>query len=1323
MTIHRPLRSIAVGFAAIAAALAVAATPASAETACSGCAPWWHLSMFARPSYIQPGQARNEVQEVRLTSEEGVYTLTKHGHPADNTLVLADASAGEVQQALESEVYGVGNVRVKAAPGPAGGKAFRITFVGELEDQGIALVEATKVQGAEVSVSEVTRGRPDGVIVVNASNVGDAVLDPAAPVTIADTLPAGMKALAIEGTASEGAATRNGPAAYKLACSRVSLSCLFTGKLPAGEEPLGEHEYPSGLAPYQPLQVRIAVKLTGAGSGALNEASVTGGGAPSASIRRPLTVGSAPTPFGVSSYELRAEEPGGVLDTQAGSHPFQLTTTLLLNETLEAEEPAPVKDLSFKLPPGVIGNPHPFAQCTVAKFLTEVHGAPDCGAQTVVGVARVFVSFSFAKGEKVADGSNVPTIAYDLPLINLEPEVGEPARFGFMVLPPDEKLPVILNTSVRTGSDYGVTVDVDNITQSASLLGSEVTFWGVPGDHRHDNSRGAACLEATLRSTSSNPGATPVECPGFEDSSPPPLLSMPTSCSGALQTSVLSDSWVEPGVFGSTESAEPLPGMEGCNRLPFTPSLKVTPDTTQASKPSGLSVDVHVPQDLQLNATGLAESEVKNITVALPEGLALNPSAADGLESCSLAEIGFTGVNAESGVDEFTDAPATCPDAAKIATATIHSPLLPSPLTGFVYLAAPQNFSGLPQNPFSSLVAMYIVAEDKEAGVLVKLPGSVSLTASGQIVSTFANAPQLPFEDAELSFFGGERAPLATPSRCGSYTTNASYTPWSGNEPAGAQASFAITSGPNGSPCLGSALPFTPSLASGTTNNNAGGFSDLTTTLSRPDGNQPIQSVTLHYPPGVSGLLSGVELCPEPQANEGTCSANSQIGETIVSVGVGGDPFTVTGGKAYITGPYNGSGSCAPGSPGCAPFGLSIVNPAKAGPFDLQEGRPVVVRAKVEVDPTTAALTITTNTASQGHAIPSIIEGFPLQIQHVNVLINRPNFSFNPTSCASMKVTGEVNSAEGASAPVEVPFQAANCANLAFGPKFAVSTQGKTSKANGASLTVKLTYPKAPFGSQANIRQVKVELPKALPSRLTTLQKACTAAQFEANPAGCPAASVIGHARAVTPLLPVPLEGPAYFVSHGGEAFPSLIMVLQGYGVKLDLVGTTFISKTGITSSTFKTVPDAPVGEFELTLPEGPYSALAANGNLCQQTLVMPTAFTAQNGATLNQDTPIAITGCPQAIKVTSKKAKGTTATISVSVPAAGKLTASAKGLSRASKTASGKSTVTVKLALTKAEAARLSKHKGRKVKAVIKLKFTPKKGSELDTNVIVLLG
>lgn len=829
------------------------------------------------------------------------------------------------------------------------------------------------------------------------------------------------------------------------------------------------------------------------------------------------------------------------------------------------------------------------------------------------------------------------------PLYNLEPTVGEPARFGFRT----PGGPVYIDPSVRSGGDYGITVSAENITQLAGVLSSQVTVWGVPGDPRHDNARGAACL-----------GEEEV-CNALEEQHPPPFLSLPASCPRSpltgeperLQTSVETDSWATPGSFVSL-AGDPMPAMDGCARLPFEPSIKVTPDGTAASTPTGLTVDVHVPQDESLNADGLAEADPRGITVALPQGVAVNPAGSDGLQACSEGLVGFTGFNEElfpgSRTATFTgklpdplqSGVNFCPDASKIATAKIKTPILSNPLEGAVYLAT-QN-----ENPFGSLVAMYIVAEDHESGVLVKLVGEVHLGDAGQITATFENSPQAPFEDAELHFFGGERAPLATPAHCGPYTTSALLTPWSaepGEAPRTASSTFNVTSGPNGGPCPSQSLPFSPSLTGGTTNIQAGAFSPLTTTIGREDGQQNMQSVQLHMPPGLSGLLSGVKLCSEAQANDGTCGPESLIGETTVSAGVGNNPVSVKGGRVYITEKYAG-----------APFGLSIVNPVKAGPFDLEHDTSspgqqpacdcVVVRAKIEVDLHTAALTVTTDTSGP-HAIPHLIDGIPVQIKRVNVTINRPGFTFNPTNCNTMSLTGTIVSDEEASTPVRVPFQATNCATLGFKPDFKVSTSGRTSKARGASLSVKLSYPKAPFGSQANIAKVKVDLPKQLPSRLTTLQKACTAAQFEANPANCPAASIVGHAKATTPLLPVPLEGPAYFVSHGGEAFPSLIMRLQGYGVTLDLVGTTFINKAGVTSSTFKTVPDAPVGTFELTLPQGKYSALAANGNLCKNKnkLAMPTAFTAQNGLETHKTTKIHVTNCPKTKKHKKKHNKTNT--------------------------------------------------------------------------------
>lgn len=1163
-------------------------------------------------------------------------------------------------------------------------------------------------------------------LAVTAVNVGDGVVDTSgSPAMLTDVLPEHVRAQSVE-LGSTISATSNNLALGKecnIGGSGTVVTCVFNeGSLP----------------PFSQVEVLIGVVVeAGASTGEVNRVSISGGGAPRTEAGHPITVGGSSTPFGVEDYEPVLEEAGGRVDTQAGSHPFQFTTTLDLNQKMVFNSsagrlvPTPAgltKDVVVKLPPGLIGNPTAYPQCSLAQFSTYPQGATapnDCALDTVVGVVALTVN------EPGTLGGTLGTQTFARPIYNLAPNPGEPARFGFAV----ESVPTFLDTSVRTGEDYGVTVHVENVPQAIGFLNNTVTFWGVPGDTRHDNSRGTNCLEQAEGYTGERAGP----CEPTEQSNPAPFLTTPTSCPGeALSNTVEVDSWSHPGEYvrPGPDPSVPEPGMGGCGLLAFHGEIGVTPDGQAASTPSGLDVDVHVPQEGQLTAEGLAQSNIRNIKVVLPEGLALNPSAADGLQACSLAQIGFTGVDPLTGADRFTSTEPSCPNASKIANVTIKTPLLPNPLTGFVYLAAPQNFafpSNPLENPFASLVAMYLVAQDPVSGTLVKLPGSVSLSPSGQVTSTFANNPQLPFEDAEIHFFGGERAPLATPARCGGYTTNATFEPWTNtasvHEALAASSTFQITSGPNGGPCAGASLPFNPSLSSESTNVNAGSFTPLSTTLSRPTGDQSIGGVTLHYPPGLSGSLTGVELCPEPRANQGTCGPGSQIGETIVSVGVGGDPFTVTGGKAYLTGPYNGSGSCAvapPGgtsSSGCAPFGLSIVNPAKAGPFNLQEGRPVVVRAKVEVDPHTAALTVTTNPYGTTGSIPTLVEGFALQIQHVNVLIDRPGFTFNPTSCAPTQITGSVQSAEGASAPVAEHFQVANCANLKFEPKISVSTSGKTSKANGASLTYRVSYPSGPIGTYANIKKVKVELPKQLPSRLTTLQKACTQAQFQANPSGCPTPSVIGHAKAVVPNIPVPVEGPVYFVSNGGEAFPNLVMVLQGYGVTIELVGNTFISKTGITSTTFNTVPDNPVTSFEINLPEGPYSALAATSNLCEQTLTMPNEYIAQNGDPYHANLPVSVTGCKPAIYVTGSKVKGGVATLKVQVPAAGRLTVVGRGLAKASKQAGKAGAVTIAVHLTKGEAVFLHGHNGRKLKAKVGLTFKPTKGATLGTSVNVLVG
>jgi hypothetical protein len=1175
----------------LAGGIAGGATPALAQS------PWWHLTVGARPSVLRAGIAQDEVQELTVSATKGDVFLVERQQlveffeekrsEAELTFAIVpyNATAQQVQEALK-RLYPSREILVTEKPVVENTRTFVITFPGQSVEPVFASGffvaifggEALSCEGAtgpctgEASMTEISKGRPDGQVVLTAANLGDA--NASGRTTITGKLPSGVEAVSVESFAGIGVRLGNPGNMGPVSCSLGSLvSCVFEGS----------------VLPYYEVEVRVGVVAQpGARTGETAEASVTGGGAGGETTKRALAFGGEPTPYGVEEYALAPEEEGGAADTQAGSHPFQLTTTLTLNQALEENDtfnalfPRPAqlpKDLRFKLPAGLIGNPTPFPQCSLKDFLSGRNFLEDtlCSPQTVVGVTRVTINEPDILG----------FVTVPVPLFSLEPSVGEPARFGFRIL----GVPVYLDTSVRTGGDYGVTVSVDNISQVAAFVRSEVTFWGVPGDPRHDGQRGWGCLTVPFELKEPSP------CTPLEAHNPPPLIALPTSCTGPLRTSVETDSWLHEGDFSSFAS-NPMRAQDGCNRLPFSASISVAPDAQAGSTPTGLTVGLHVPQEEALNGTGLSPSQVRGTVVTLPVGVALNPAAGDGLQSCSEEQIALS-------KDVFP----SCPEASKVGTLEVRSPLLPNTLTGAAYLAA-QN-----ANPFGSLVAMYLVFQDPTSGTLAKLAGEVELDpVSGQVVSRFPNTPQLPFEDLRLHFFGGSRAPLGTPALCGSYTTVASLMPWSGNPPAEASSTFQITSGPNNSRCA-DPLPFNSELTAGSTNIQAGAYTPFTMTMSRGDGNQNLQSVQLRMPPGLLGTLSHVKLCDETDANAGTCGPESLIGETIVSVGLGDTPFSVKGGRVYITEGYKG-----------APYGLSIVNPAKAGPFDLGQ---VIVRAKVELDPATAALIITTD-PSGPHAIPTILDGIPLQIQHVNVTIDQAagaDFTFNPTNCEPMKIGGSLTSSQGAVSALNVPFQVTNCATLGFKPHFKVSTNGKTSRSKGASLDVKLSYPKAAWGSQANIRYVKVDLPKQLPSFLDTLQHACTNTMFNQNPAACPAGSRVGTATASTPILPVPLSGPAYFVSYGGLKFPELVIVLSGYGVTVQIHGETFISK-GVTSSTFKYIPDVPVNTFELKLPQGPNHALAANGNLCTTKLRMPTMFIAQNGLTIKQTTPVTPTGC-----------------------------------------------------------------------------------------------
>jgi hypothetical protein len=969
--------------------------------------------------------------------------------------------------------------------------------------------------------------------------------------------------------------------------------------------------YPEPVVPGDSLKLAIPVD-TGAAGSVTNLITVSGGGAPEASQSIPTQISSVPATFGIAPGSANTV----LSNDQAGAHADLMTTIAFNTITHEGALAGDPKDTTDNLPPGFAGDLTDMPACTVAYF--SAHN--NCPVETQVGTTTLYIEQGGSPREVIT------------PVYNLVPNPGTTAKLAFYAA----IFGVQGDVSIRPG-DEGLETTFHNTTQATAELDSvALTIWGVPNDPGHDALRGLYCDDGA--------GSCSSPVGGAAGSAIVPFLTNPTSCSGEpLQAEFKAVSWQHPNESESVKALMPFGPLTGCEHLTMEPTLTVEPTTTSAYSATGLNVGLEVPQTYE-NPYGLATSNLKAAVVTLPAGMSLNPSAAAGLGYCTEAQLASETAASLQGEG--------CPNDSKIGTVRVKSPGISEEATGALYVAQP--FA----NRFDSLIALYIVAKIPNRGIIVRSQGKVEENPiTGQLRTTFPENPQLPFSDFTLSFRQGQTSPLITPPACGTYTARGLLTPWSDlGTVIPVSSIFEIPHGIGGGECPSGGVPsFAPRVVAGTLNNSAGSYSFLDIHISRNDGEQEITGFASQFPPGLTANLSGVPFCSEAdialaraetgarEEAEPACPAASEIGHTIAEAGVG-TVLAQTPGKLYMAGPYEG-----------APFSIVAITSAKVGPFDLGT---VVVHLPLDINPVTAAVTIPAGPADQ---IPHIIKGIIIHVRDIRVYVDRSDFILNPTSCDPMSLSATVigggadptNPADDNPVTVTNPFQDADCQNLKFAPKFAASTSGKTSKANGASLHVDLTYPTGSLGSDANIRAVKVDLPKQLPSRLTTLQKACTAAQFDANPAGCPAASLIGQAQALTPVLPVPLVGPAYFVSHGGEAFPSLEIVLQGYGVKIILTGETFISKARITSSTFRTIPDQPVTSFELTLPEGKYSALAANGNLCKSKLAMPTAFVGQNGDAIHQSTPISVTGCAKtktltraqklakALKACHKKGKG----------------------------------------------------------------------------------
>jgi len=1037
------------------------------------------------------------------------------------------------------------------------------------------------------------------------------------PVKLIDMVPTGLKVTKVGAAAGVSSDLLPAPtcSVEPAPGAPTKVECTFEGT----------------LEPYERIEVRIGVKTENAEGGKVNHATVSGGeavggqalaGTPApASDSAAVEATGEATPFGVERYELRPEEANGETDTSAGSHPFQMTTTLDLDQTFEvlpgSSEKKPgvryqARNLSFVLPPGLLGNTTALPQCPDGDFSTLLEKNTNlCKADTAIGVAVVTIN----------EPDVEPGAIEDVPVFNLVPAEGEPARLGFEV----DRVPVYLDTEVLSGSNYAVRVTAHDTSRTAQLLRSVVTVWGAPGAAVHDSARGWACVARGSHAREHEKCETPS---GLGSA---PYLRMPTQCSQELRSELTGESWpLGQGTQGVPLVPPPagelsMGFLQGCEKLLFEPSITVAPVEKTTNTPTGLDVTVTVPQT---EHEGLIQSNIRENTVVLPQELQASAAAANGLETCSASQLGFKGLEkglpeeAQLDNDEFSPKVPECPAAAKIGTVNIRTPLLPEEFVGSVFMAE-QN-----ADPFRSPLGLYIVAQAPVSKVLVELAGAINIGANGQLETTFKNTPDTPVESLELHLFNGARASQATPAFCGTYQTTGTFKSWS-EKSTPVASSFEINEN-----CPSGPLPFSPSFQAEATNLQAGAFTPFTMTIKKADGQQALEKIKLETPPGMAALIGSVPLCPNPQTipleiapgphgedPAPPCPADSQIGVTTGVSGLGGDPVTLPG-KLYLTEGYGG-----------APFGLLAVTEAKAGPFDLGL---VNVRSQIFVNKETTAATIVSE------PIPKIVQGVPSQLKQLNVTVNRSGFEFNPTSCERMKVEGKLagstiggeHAEEHAEVGVSSNFQVANCASLPFEPKLTATVAGQGSKENGTTFTVTVESPGL---GQANIHKVDLTIPALLPSRLTTIQKACLQATFEANPASCAEGSVIGEGVVETPVFKHPLRGPAYLVSHGAAAFPDVEFVLQGEGeakgIEVILDGKTDI-KNKVTYSRFETSPDAPFTKFVSTFPAGPHSALTPNVpenehyNLCKHTLTLPTEITGQNGAFISQTTPVAILGC-----------------------------------------------------------------------------------------------
>lgn len=1003
-----------------------------------------------------------------------------------------------------------------------------------------------------------------GEIWVDLANVGDASSD-GSPITLTVKLPSGLARQSIAVNSSDMV-----PLAWSCpgSAGETTIVCTTTGLV-------RRHTVSRGLL--------ITVKAGASASGELTaEGTVSGGGGAATGGTVTLPISAEPAGFGIEARTVQPgffESDGLTPEREAGSapdlftFPFDVNTVPSPTES-EPTQKAPVenlRDLKVDLPPGFVGNPSAVGECSAAEFTVG-----ECPASSQVG--RIDLrTIPVGSGVFVWD-------VFSVGVYNLSHPRGVVADLAIQIA----GNPIHIKASLDPANDYAISSSVSDVNETLPLFDQKLTLWGVPADHSHDSERCGYVFETT--------GECPIEA------FPRAFLTLPSQCETAGSFRLFGyDSWSHPGVFGpEIDHTQPGGPMTHCGRARFEPAVEVEPTGRQASSPTGLDVHISVPQIENPNMP--VTPPVKSTTVTLPKGMSFSPSFADGLQSCSLAQM-------KLGTNE----PVACPDASRIGEVTLRTPLLPKAAEGSMYLAAQGD------NPFGSLFAMYLVLHDtEERGVLLKIPGRIDVDpASGQITTSFDDLPQFPFQDLTLKFRSGPRAPLVNPPTCGTQEIGVEMASWAQpHSPVNLSNSYQVSEGPNGTPCPPSlsARPFAPKSSGGTLNPVAGSYSPFVFRLSREDQEQELSRVTTALPEGLVAKLAGVATCSDAalasisgalgtgraEQEHPSCPAASRVG--VVYTGLGAGPgLDYVPGDVYLAGPYKG-----------APLSLAVVVPGLAGPFDLGN---VVVRIAVNVDPRTARVTAVSD------SLPTILHGVILRVRDVRLRVDRPETTLNPTSCEPRSIDAEVagaggdleSTADDSLFRISSRFQVGDCGNLGFKPRIYFTLKGGTKRSDHPALRARLKMP--PGG--ADIGSASVALPHSEFLDQGSLNRVCTRPQFAAK--ACPKGSIYGRAVARTPLFDFPLAGNVYLGTGYGHKLPDLVAELKGPSwmpVEVDLNGRIDELHGGI-RTTFEGVPDAPVSEFTLRMRGGRRGLLENSTDLCRHRhrYRVVARFTGQNGA------------------------------------------------------------------------------------------------------------